>query len=61
MSDLELFQKYANQTYDLEFKRLLIDTKIDQNECSILHWAAKYKRTKFITFLINEFNLGLVF
>ena len=57
-SDL-IFKCQANSD---EIKKKLREIKIQQqDDCSLLHLAAKYKRSQFCSFLIDEIKIGLFF
>ena len=57
INDSELAVKCL--TYGDELKKKLRDVKIhQQDECSLLHLAARFKRDQFCLFLIEELKIG---
>ena len=57
-SDLEI----KCLTYTDELKKKLRDVKIpQQDDCSLLHLAARFKRDQFCLFLIEELKIGILF
>lgn len=56
--DADLYEKFQQQFSTDDFKQKFREAKVEANDYSLLHIAAKHCRTKICKFLIEEIKIG---